>query len=113
MSAQGTVKFFNSMKGYGFITQENGGADLFVHANDVQGQPLQDGDVVQYDANWDERKQKENAINVTGGTGDPNAQKGGGKGKGKSYGGGGYGGGSYGGGYGGGGSYGGGGYGGY
>ncbi len=34
---QGVVKFFNGQKGYGFITPNNGGKDLFVHASNVDG----------------------------------------------------------------------------
>lgn len=33
----GTVKWFNEAKGYGFITQDNGGPDVFVHFNAIQG----------------------------------------------------------------------------
>jgi len=97
MSSSGTVKFFNDMKGFGFITPADGGEDLFVHANDcTDGRQLMDGDEVYYDSTYDDKKGKTKASNVSGGSGGER-QQGGGKG-------GGYGGGkgSYGGGYGGG-----------
>ncbi len=47
---RGTVKFFNTTKGFGFITPENGGKDLFVHANNIQGDPdsMREGQMVEY-----------------------------------------------------------------
>lgn len=38
MASQGTVKWFNEGKGFGFIAQDGGGADLFVHFSEIQGQ---------------------------------------------------------------------------
>ena len=35
--AYGTVKFFNAEKGYGFIEQEDGSGDIFVHYTEIQG----------------------------------------------------------------------------
>jgi len=50
--AAGTVKWFNEAKGFGFITQENGGPDVFVHFNAIQGtgfKTLAEGQVVGFD----------------------------------------------------------------
>jgi len=35
MAERGNVKFFNEVKGYGFITREDGGGDVFVHRTDL------------------------------------------------------------------------------
>ena len=47
----GSVKWFNDAKGFGFITPENGGADLFVHFRSIQGsgfKSLQEGQKVSF-----------------------------------------------------------------
>jgi len=105
MSSSGTVKFFNDAKGFGFITPADGSEDLFVHATGItDGNSLSEGDQVYYSSEYDDRKGKYRAGNVSGGSGGPlgSGGKGGGYGGGK---GGGYGGGydgGYGGGFGGG-----------
>ena len=61
----GTVKFFNQDKGYGFITPDNGGPDVFVHISAVEaGGPLQDGAKVSYDIGQDRKTGKSKAENV-------------------------------------------------
>ena len=44
---EGTVKWFNDEKGFGFIEQE-GGEDLFVHISQVEGE-ITDGDTVEFE----------------------------------------------------------------
>ena len=65
--ATGTVKFFNSSKGYGFITPDEGGTDVFVHVTAVEqsGLPgLTDGQKVSFDTEPDNRGKGPKAVNL-------------------------------------------------
>jgi len=59
--AKGTVKWFSDKKGFGFIEQENGGPDLFVHYSDIEGsgyRSLEDGQPVTFEAQASSRGPK-------------------------------------------------------
>jgi CspA family cold shock protein len=45
----GTVKFFNDSKGFGFITPDDGGKDLFVHTTAIDNGSLSDDDKVEFE----------------------------------------------------------------
>ena len=64
---KGTVKFFNSMKGFGFITRDDGEADAFVHISAVERsgmRELNEGDRLEFELEVDRQKGKYSAINL-------------------------------------------------
>jgi len=65
--ATGTVKFFNTQKGYGFIVQDNGGPDIFVHISAVERggmHNLNEGQKLSFDVQADPRSGKSAAANL-------------------------------------------------
>jgi CspA family cold shock protein len=67
-SHSGTVKFFNESKGFGFITPDGGGKDVFVHAVAVEQagmRALTEGQTVSFDTEQDARGPK--AVNLRAG----------------------------------------------
>jgi len=64
---QGTVKFFNTVKGFGFIKNDETGEDVFVHITALNGEvkELQEGQKVSYDIEKDPKSNKDRAANVT------------------------------------------------
>lgn len=65
MMAMGRVMFFNQDKGYGFISPENGGTDVFVYVSAVDGaSPVREGQKLSYDVGQDRKTGKSRAENV-------------------------------------------------
>ncbi|MGF6226704.1 CspA family cold shock protein [Inquilinus ginsengisoli] len=63
----GTVKWFNSTKGFGFIQPEGGGPDVFVHISAVERaglRGLNEGQRVSYEEQMDPRRNKSSAENL-------------------------------------------------
>ncbi|GAB2685078.1 cold-shock protein [Mucilaginibacter koreensis] len=58
---QGTVKFFNETKGFGFITPSNGGSEIFVHTSGLID-PIRENTVVTYEV--EQGRKGPNAVNV-------------------------------------------------
>jgi cold shock protein len=95
----GTVKWFNSEKGFGFITRENGEKDVFVHHSAIQGggfRTLNEGERVEFDVVQGQKgpaAENVNRLDAPAGGGDAGGGGYGGGGGGRGGGGGGYGGG--------------------
>ena len=68
--ATGTVKWFNDAKGYGFISPEDGGKDLFVHHTAISGEgfkSLSEGAKVEYEeAEGQKGPEAKNVVTVAG-----------------------------------------------
>ena len=65
--AIGTVKWFNTTKGFGFIQPDNGGADVFVHVSAVERAGLRglvEGHKISYDEQRDPKRGKSSAENL-------------------------------------------------
>src|SRR5262245_8473818 len=71
MRQNGTVKFFNQSKGFGFITPDQGGKDVFVHITAVERSgigPLDEGMRVSFETEPDKRGKGPKAVNLQAAT---------------------------------------------
>ena len=67
MRVTGTVKFFNTAKGYGFVQPDDGGKDVFVHVSAVEAaglRSLNEGQKVNFDIQPDKRGSKAANLSV-------------------------------------------------
>lgn len=67
MAQQGTVKFFNAEKGYGFIKPDSGGPDIFVHVTAVQRaglKTLNEGQKITFEVEPDKKGKGPKAIDL-------------------------------------------------
>ena len=67
--ATGTVKWFNSTKGFGFIQPDDGGKDVFVHVSAVERSDLGslgEGQKITYELERDRKTGRESAVNLRG-----------------------------------------------
>ena len=63
----GTVKFFNTTKGFGFIQPDDGGPDVFIHVSELERsglRELREGQKITFESKMDPKKGKPNAVNV-------------------------------------------------
>ena len=66
--SQGTVKWFNAEKGFGFITPDDGGKDVFVHFSEIQGsgyRSLNEGDEVEFEVEQGQKGLQAKNVEVT------------------------------------------------